>query len=97
VDSKSFCYWLQGFFELGGGEDGLTLEQVRVIKNHLALVFHHDIDPAQGGNGAVLQDIHDGKPTSTSGKPEHICHLPGYAPLFKQCPACLAQGIIARC
>ena len=43
-----FCYWLQGYFELGGGKDGLTDEQVQVIKNHLSLAFKHDIDPKAG-------------------------------------------------
>lgn len=44
---ENFAYWLQGFFELSG-TDELTPEQVRTIKNHLNLVFKHDIDPKMG-------------------------------------------------
>lgn len=35
---ESFCYWLQGFFELQNPKT-ITPEQVAVIKEHLALVF----------------------------------------------------------
>ena len=45
MTSRDFCYWLQGFFELT--ETGpLSLVQCAVIKNHLALVFKHEIDPS---------------------------------------------------
>jgi hypothetical protein len=37
-DPKSFCYWLQGYFELGG--ENLSPQQVQIIKDHLALVFN---------------------------------------------------------
>lgn len=40
-----FAYWLQGFFELSEAES-LSEKQVKVIKNHLGLVFHHVIDPS---------------------------------------------------
>lgn len=35
---ENFAYWLQGFFELAG-TDNLTPEQVKIVKDHLALVF----------------------------------------------------------
>jgi hypothetical protein len=40
MNEREFCYWLQGFFELNG-EDlvDLSAEQVRMIKDHLNLVF----------------------------------------------------------
>lgn len=38
MDNLNFCYWLQGFFELTNTET-LTKEQVKIIKDHLALVF----------------------------------------------------------
>jgi hypothetical protein len=44
VKSRDFAFWLQGFFELGGGKDGLSAEQVASIKQHLSLVFQHDTD-----------------------------------------------------
>jgi hypothetical protein len=37
MTDKEFCYWLQGFVELGG--EPPTKEQWASIKEHLALVF----------------------------------------------------------
>lgn len=37
MESKDFCYWLQGFAEIG--YESPTPEQWNVIKDHLALVF----------------------------------------------------------
>jgi len=44
MKAENFCFWLQGFFELGAGQSvaGLTAEQVAQVKTHLALVFKHD-------------------------------------------------------
>ena len=58
MKSTEFCYWLQGFFELSDLKD-LTLKQVECIKNHLNLVFLHEIDPSYGGDNKVYQKIHD--------------------------------------
>lgn len=38
MNSEAFTWWLQGFFELTGAET-LNQEQVKMIKEHLALVF----------------------------------------------------------
>lgn len=38
MNHETFCYWLQGFFELSGNKK-LTQKQVQIIKDHLALVF----------------------------------------------------------
>ncbi len=59
MTSRDFCYWLQGLFELKNPES-LNKEQTKQIKNHLKLVFKHEIDPSYGGNQQELQDIHDG-------------------------------------
>lgn len=56
MQSRDFCYWLQGFFEVASitHEDrkpevtGLNAAQVSMIRNHLNLVFAHEIDPAMG-------------------------------------------------
>lgn len=37
MTAESFCFWLQGYFELGG--ENLSPQQVQIIKDHLALVF----------------------------------------------------------
>jgi hypothetical protein len=45
MTSRDFCYWLQGVFE-GAKVTSLNEEQVKVIKNHLSMVFIHEIDPS---------------------------------------------------
>jgi len=64
MDSKSFVYWLQGFFELAEPNKGLSPRQVEIIKNHLKLVFLYEIDPSYSKDKVVqqiFQNIHDGK------------------------------------
>jgi hypothetical protein len=48
MQSRDFCYWLQGYFEIHGGDVVLTPAQVDMIKKHLNMVFVHEIDPAMG-------------------------------------------------
>lgn len=38
MSPENFCFWLQGYFELGG--ENLSPQQVQIIKDHLALVFN---------------------------------------------------------
>lgn len=45
MKTRDFCYWLQGVLEVGKLET-LDKEQVTIIKNHLNMVFIHDIDPS---------------------------------------------------
>ena len=57
MTSRDFCYWLQGALELSPGM-ALTPDQMLVVRNHLSLVFKHEIDsPDPTGE---LQAIHDG-------------------------------------
>lgn len=42
MNSRDFCFWLQGLFELSSPES-LDRSQVDCIKQHLGLVFRHDI------------------------------------------------------
>jgi hypothetical protein len=63
MTSKDFAYWLQGLFELGNIKT-LDERQVDTIKNHLKLVFLHEIDPSYSDDPTVqkiFQNIHDGK------------------------------------
>ena len=47
MTSRDFCYWLQGFFEITDESISvITPKQVECIKNHLNLVFKHEIDPS---------------------------------------------------
>ena len=65
MNSIDFCYWLQGHFEISGTNE-LTEEQVEIIKNHLHLVFKHEIDGMYEKD--KLQEIHDG---TSNTKPPH--------------------------
>lgn len=62
MKSREFCYWLQGLFELG---QPVTLDatQTKLVKQHLAMVFKHEIDPSAGSaeHQAELSDLHEGK------------------------------------
>lgn len=63
MTSRDFVYWLQGFFEITEATT-VTERQVKVIRNHLNLVFEHEIDPSiDGGDPEVkeaLKKVHDG-------------------------------------
>lgn len=72
MKASEFCYWLQGYLEVRsvgtGTQAGGPIErdQVKMIEQHLAMVFKHDLDPQQGSleHQAELQAIHD------SGRPQ---------------------------
>lgn len=61
MTSRDFAYWLQGFFEVSQAKE-VTPEQLTVIKNHLNMVFRHEIDPSHGDAAHLktLSDIHRG-------------------------------------
>ena len=64
MNSRDFCYWLMGLFELSDPNIALTEKQVQTIKNHLKLVFLYEIDPSYSKDPKVqkiFQNIHDGK------------------------------------
>lgn len=63
MKSRDFCYWLQGYFEIGQFDEAtLSLSQVKVIRNHLAMVFKHEIDPSNGDrkHNDALAELHKG-------------------------------------
>ena len=52
------------FFELSEPDKALTPNQIKIIQNHLKLVFLYEIDPSYSDNKVVqqiFQNIHDGK------------------------------------
>jgi hypothetical protein len=69
MTSRDFCYWLQGYFELERAGDspntkidhGLINAKVEIIRQHLAMVFKHEIDPSMGdaAHQAGLNKIHN--------------------------------------
>lgn len=69
MTSRDFCFWLQGYFELSTNHGPLTGEQAATVRNHLALVFKHEIDPSMGDakHQAALDAVH--APTPHTAKP----------------------------
>ncbi len=66
MTTVQFCYWLQGLFELSDVTE-LNADQTLKIKQHLAMVFIHDIDPSYPKDQQqALNTAHAG---SSSGKP----------------------------
>lgn len=55
-----FCYWLQGYFELSRAES-MTDGQLKIVKEHLALVFEHTIDPVREARVAA-EEVKDDAP-----------------------------------
>lgn len=41
MNERDFVFWLQGFFEMTGSNE-LTTDQVKMVKEHLALVLHKE-------------------------------------------------------
>ena len=69
MTSRDFCFWLQGFFEIAdksdtAGAKDLSREQLKLIRDHLGLVFAHEIDPTFGDKKKqdILNAIHNAKP-----------------------------------
>lgn len=70
MNSRDFVYWLQGFFEISEenkhpedkGNLDLSSAQVKCIRNHLNMVFKHEIDPSHGdaAHQAALSALHEG-------------------------------------
>lgn len=66
MKSVEFCYWLQGFFEISTASSsielqGLTKDQTEMIKEHLQLVFVHEIDPSYPKEQQdELNQVHNG-------------------------------------
>lgn len=66
MTSQDFVYWLQGFFEISDATS-ISEKQTEIIKNHLKLVFFHEIDPSYTNDPQKqqqMQNIHDGKKTN---------------------------------
>ena len=63
MTSRDFCYWLQGFFEIGMPTN-LTQNETEMVRRHLSLVFKHEIDPSFGDKEKQesLNILHGGDP-----------------------------------
>ncbi len=73
MTSRDFAYWLQGYFEVSGAT-AIDAAATDLIKRHLNMVFVHEIDPSMGDakHQAVLNAVHQGKPTEE--KPAEVHH-----------------------
>jgi hypothetical protein len=66
MNSIDFCFWLQGYFEIchQAKNGNITAEKAAVIRDHLSLVFKHEIDPLRESETtatkAELNKIHNG-------------------------------------
>lgn len=85
---ENFCYWLQGYIEIGAadknkGSESLSIEQVACIKQHLGYVFTKPIivkeqapptsSPAAGGAGQTSTPLSDFIRTGTRFEPMQYC------------------------
>ncbi len=63
MTARDFAFWLQGCFEISESTS-LNEKQTQIVKNHLKLVFIHDIDPKieQTTPASVLNSIHNNEP-----------------------------------
>jgi hypothetical protein len=59
MSAADFCIWLKRF--LGGCDGPLTRDEIVAIRQHLANVFIHEIDPRMGdaAHQSALREIHD--------------------------------------
>jgi hypothetical protein len=66
MTSRDFAYWLQEFFELNNPKE-INPEQTQIIKNHLNMVFLHEIDPSMGDktHQDMLNNAHSGTITTS--------------------------------
>lgn len=74
MTARDFAFWLQGLFELGNPE-ALTKEQTDLVRQHLTLVFKHEIDPSMGDatHQADLNKAHaSSKPVVPPSSNEHM-------------------------
>lgn len=61
MQSRDFCFWLQGFFELRESvpDGSITGDQVEIIKEHLALVFEEFGRPAMSKVAPFSLNLND--------------------------------------
>lgn len=69
MTSRDFIYWLQGYLEIGDPKQGIQQFQVDIIKNHLNMVFIHEIDPSYPKEQQeALNVAHSEKPIASENK-----------------------------
>ena len=56
MNTIDFCFWLQGYFEMSEA-DHLDQNQTKILKEHLSLVFKHEIDPLRESETTTSFDV----------------------------------------
>jgi len=64
MSPESFCYWLQGYFELAKYPNDMDYQQVQIVQDHLALVFNK-VTPTRTLDPKAVDEIMAGLPTHT--------------------------------
>lgn len=80
MTSRDFCYWFQGFLEICDHKE-IKEEELKIIKNHLNMVFVHEIDPSHSDDFEIqkkLSAIHNKLNTSIEGPIKN--NPPGFNP-----------------
>ena len=71
MKAAEFCYWLQGYFE-NSNPSWINEEVTQKIKNHLNMVFIHDIDKSYPvDQQEALNEAHNNQKI-TNGQPQKI-------------------------
>lgn len=68
---ENFVYWLQGHLELSE-KGGLTAQQVKVIREHIALVLQKVTSPATG-DGSLAKHLRDLQGLPRCGGSQKLC------------------------
>lgn len=67
---QEFCYWLQGFLEVSGAKE-IKAEQLKSIKDHLALVFVKVTDKPESERAKELRGLIERLPRCSG--PVRLC------------------------
>lgn len=76
MNSIDFCYWLQGYFELSDVKK-IDTKQTKIVKDHLNLVFLHEIDPLRESESVASKEELDAAHTGSNVTPSVNNHLFG--------------------
>lgn len=71
MNSVDFCFWLQGYFELVD-PSFIDRETTDKIKDHLNLVFVHEIDPMREEESKVSKEKLDKTHSGSKGNDIHV-------------------------
>jgi hypothetical protein len=80
MQSRDFCYWLQGYFELSDDATAVSADQADVISRHLELVFRHEIMPLAREKPASDVPVREPAPPPPAPTPDRTEPMTPYQP-----------------